>query len=59
MPGLGQGRSAAQGHPGSPSMDISTGDGCPPGSSGKSQLIASAQFGLKKDIHIPDYNSAE
>ena len=36
------GRSAPQGHPSPPHMDVCTGDGRPPGSSVKSQLIATA-----------------
>ena len=47
------GRSAPQVTPASVHLDICVGDGRPPGSSGKSRLIATAKFGAKKDIHIP------
>jgi hypothetical protein len=36
------GRSAPQGHPSPPHMDVCIGDGRPPGSSGESLLIAVA-----------------
>ena len=34
-------------------LKVCGGDGRPPGSSGNSRLKAPAQFGAKKDIHIP------
>jgi len=53
VPGLGQGRAALKVTPTSLHLDVCSGDGRPPGSSGKSKLKAPAQFGAKKDIHIP------
>jgi len=53
VPGLGQGRAAFKVTATSPDMEVCAGDGRPPGSSGKSRLKAPAQFGAKKDIHIP------
>jgi hypothetical protein len=52
-PGLGQGRAALKMTPISLGVEVCAGDGRPPGSSGKSRLKAPAQFGAKKDIHIP------
>jgi hypothetical protein len=49
----GGGRSASQGVPSPPRMDICIYDGRPPGSSGKRRLKAPATIGHKKDIHIP------
>ncbi len=49
------GRAAPQVMPTSLNQDICSGDGRPPGSAGGSRLIATAQFGAKKDIHIPHY----
>jgi hypothetical protein len=46
------GRAAFQVTPTPEDLDISAGDRRPPGSSVKSRLKASAQFGAKKDIHI-------
>jgi hypothetical protein len=37
-------------------VEVCAGDGRPPGSSGKSRLKATAQFGAKKDIHIPRHS---
>jgi hypothetical protein len=51
----GGGRSAPQGLLSPPRMDICREDRRPPGSSGKSRRNAPAQFGVKKDIHIPHY----
>jgi hypothetical protein len=47
------GRAASEAWSRSPLMAVSGGDGRPPGSSEESQLNASAQFGIKKDIPIP------
>jgi len=47
------GRAAFKVTPTSPDMQVCAGDGRPPGSSGKCRLKAPAQFGAKKDIHIP------
>jgi hypothetical protein len=56
VPGLGQGRAALKVTPTLEDVDIYAGDRRPPGSSVKSRLKAPAQFGAKKDIHIPTYN---
>ena len=53
VPGLGQGRAALKVTPTSLHLYVCCEDGRPPGSSGKSRLKAPAQFGAKKDIHIP------
>ena len=47
------GRAAFKVTPTSLGMEVCGRDGRPPGSSGKSGLKAPAQFGAKKDIHIP------
>ena len=47
------GRAAPNLTPTSLHREVSSEDGRPPGSSGKSRLRAPAQFGAKKDIHIP------
>ena len=47
------GRSAPQGHPSPPHMDVFTGDGRPPGSSGTSGLEAIATIGRKKRHPYP------
>jgi hypothetical protein len=47
------GRAALKVTPTSLHLDVCIGDGRPPGSSGKTRLKAPAQFGAKKDIHIP------
>jgi len=53
VPGLGQGRAACKVTPTSPDLEGLCRGRRPPGSSGKSRLKAPAQFGAKKDIHIP------
>jgi len=53
VPGLGQGRAAFKVTPTSLGVEVCARDGRAPGSSGKSRLKAPAQFGAKKDIHIP------
>ena len=61
------GRAALKGTPTSLHLEVCGGDGrlrprsgvprtSEPGSSGKSRLKAPAQFGAKKDIHIPGNN---
>jgi hypothetical protein len=47
------GRAALKVTPTALHLDVCGGDGRPPGSSGKCRLKAPAQFGAKKDIHIP------
>jgi len=53
VPGLGQGRAALKVTPTSLDLEGLGGSRRPPGSSGKSRLKAPAQFGAKKDIHVP------
>ena len=47
------GRAASKVTPTSLDVDVFSGDGRPPGSAAGSRLTAPAQFGAKKDIHIP------
>ena len=47
------GRAAFRVPPTCLNMEVCAGDGRPPGSSGMSKLKVPAQFGAKKDIHIP------
>jgi len=47
------GRAAPKVTPTTPDLEVCGEDGRPPGSSGKSRPKAPAQFGAKKDIHIP------
>jgi hypothetical protein len=47
------GRAALKVTPSSQDVDVCAEDRRPPGSSGKNRLKAPAQFGAKKDIHIP------
>jgi hypothetical protein len=49
------GRAALKVIPTSLDLDFLGGSRCPPGSSEKSRLKVVAQFGAKKDIHIPHH----
>jgi hypothetical protein len=55
----GGGRAALKVTPTSLNLESLGGSRRPPGSSGKSRLKAPAQFGVKKDIHIPHQKQVE